>query len=330
MHALHTHDGEHDNAEALDREIAAYVAFLKGVVRSNHARLVDKIVQRVRCSVGRWWSSAEIKVYGSIATGLCIPESDLDLVVNIPDNGGGSPVHLLAGELKGQVWVERLQAIYTAKVPVIKLVTENLPVDITFDVRSVNPANSYAHTDLDHHNSSHTGLATCGYITRLKKDYPALEPLVLILKQYLYCVMLNSTFTGGLASYSLVLMVASYLKFYGKGNHNLGTLLLGFFELYGKLLDYERVGISLMEPEGFFARDETCYVDYGPVQLLIIDPLCPTNNVASNTFALYKVKQAFANGYNTLTERFASPFYPLLLSRILPIVMSNGFQPVPR
>ena len=81
---------------------------------------------------------------------------------------------------------------------------------------------------------------------------------------------------------------------------------------------------------GFFARDETCYVDYGPVQLLIIDPLCPTNNVASNTFALYKVKQAFANGYNTLTERFASPFYPLLLSRILPIVMSNGFQPMPR
>ena len=76
---------------------------------------------------------------------------------------------------------------------------------------------------------------------------------------------------------------------------------------------------------GFFARDEACAVDYGPVQLLIIDPLCPTNNVAASTFALYKVKQAFANGYNTLTERFASPFCPSLLSRLLPIVMTNGF-----
>ena len=113
--------------------------------------------------------------------------------------------------------------------------------------------NTYAHTDLDHSNQSnslvHTGLNTSKYILQLKKEYPALEPLVLILKQYLYCVLLNCSYTGGLASYSLVLMVASYLKFYGKQSHSLGTLLLGFFELYGKLLDYSTTGISLCEPE---------------------------------------------------------------------------------
>lgn len=77
---------------------------------------------------------------------------------------------------------------------------------------------------------------------------------------------------------------------------------------------------------GFFTRDENCFNHYGPAQVLIIDPLCPTNNIASSTFAMYRVKQAFANGYNTLSERFASPFTPSLLCRLLPIMLSNGFS----
>eukprot|EP00012_Vannella_robusta_P001798 CAMPEP_0206189626 /NCGR_PEP_ID=MMETSP0166-20121206/4280_1 /ASSEMBLY_ACC=CAM_ASM_000260 /TAXON_ID=95228 /ORGANISM="Vannella robusta, Strain DIVA3 518/3/11/1/6" /LENGTH=1101 /DNA_ID=CAMNT_0053605577 /DNA_START=24 /DNA_END=3331 /DNA_ORIENTATION=+ len=333
MHVLHTHEEEHEIAAALASEVHSYVAFLKKVVRDHQMRLADKIVQRIRCLVGSLWSSAEIKIYGSIATGLCIPESDLDLVVYIPDavSVGGSPVLLLAGELKGKPWVKQIQPIYTAKVPVIKLVVDNLAVDITFDVRSQAQPNTYAHTDLDHSNqvSTHTGLSTSKYILQLKKEFPALEPLVLILKQYLYCVLLNSAYTGGLASYSLVLMVASYLKFYGKNNHSLGTLLLGFFELYGKLFDYSTVGISLCEADGFFTRDDSCYKHYGPAQLLIVDPLCPSNNIASGTFAMYRVKQAFANGYNTLTDRFSSPYTPSYLSRLLPIMLSNGFAFVP-
>lgn len=253
MHVLYTHEEEHEVANALSKEISSYVDYLKNIVRNHHLRLIDKIIQRVRCSVGSLWSSAVIRVYGSIATGLCIPESDLDLVVCIPDESvGGSPVLLLAAELKGKPWVDQIQAIYTAKVPVIKMVIDGLSVDITFDVRIQNQAiHYYAQTDLDHSNqsNSHTGINTTNYILQLKKDYPALEPLVLIIKQYLYCVLLNSSYTGGLASYSLVLMVASYLKFYGKSSKNLGTLLLGFFELYGKLFDYDNAGLSIMEPE---------------------------------------------------------------------------------
>jgi len=73
MHVLHTHEEEHEVANALSKEISSYVDYLKNIVRTHHLRLIDKIIQRVRCSVGSLWSSAVIRVYGSIATGLCIP-----------------------------------------------------------------------------------------------------------------------------------------------------------------------------------------------------------------------------------------------------------------
>ena len=260
--------------EKLHIEISEYLLELKEVVEKIHTKFVDKIIQRIRCCVGRLWPSAEINIYGSFATGLCIPESDVDLVISLPDPAGTpSPLHLLSAELKGQSWVKKIQPIYTAKVPVIKLIVDDIPVDITFDfpfiLNQPNLSQFIAHTDLFHlgifhhrqqtstyhpyyQSISHTGVQTCEFVIQLKSQYPTLEPLVLILKQYLLCVMLNSSYTGGLASYSLVLMVACYLKFYGKNVSNLGSSLLGFFELYGKLFDYDNIGISLSDNEFFF------------------------------------------------------------------------------
>lgn len=89
-----------------------------------------------------------------------------------------------------------------------------------------------------------------------------LPPLVLVLKQFLYEKGLNNTYTGGLGSYCLVLMVISFLQskrfsgnnifnndnkagFEEKGKFNLGILLLEFLELYGKKFDYNNMGISI-------------------------------------------------------------------------------------
>jgi DNA polymerase sigma len=82
---------------------------------------------------------------------------------------------------------------------------------------------------------------------------------VLVLKQYLHERGLNESYTGGLASYSLVLLVASFLQKYGRvfqqhvplpAGHqdaNLGALLLGFLELYGKRFDFDEMGISIFD-----------------------------------------------------------------------------------
>ena len=42
--------------------------------------------------------------------------------------------------------------------------------------------------------------------------FPCLPPLVLVLKQFLLQRDLNEVFTGGISSYSLILMVISFLQ----------------------------------------------------------------------------------------------------------------------
>lgn len=43
-------------------------------------------------------------------------------------------------------------------------------------------------------------------------EYPSLQYLVIVLKQFLVERELNEVYTGGISSYSLILMVIGYLK----------------------------------------------------------------------------------------------------------------------
>jgi len=49
-------------------------------------------------------------------------------------------------------------------------------------------------------------------VAQLRKELPALPPLVLVLKQFLYEKKLNQAYTGGLCSYALLLTVANHLR----------------------------------------------------------------------------------------------------------------------
>ena len=49
------------------------------------------------------------------------------------------------------------------------------------------------------------------------EKYPYLKHLVLVLKQFLLQRDLNEVFTGGISSYSLILMVVSFLQMRGRG-----------------------------------------------------------------------------------------------------------------
>jgi hypothetical protein len=90
------------------------------------------------------WPKASVEVYGSSATLLCIPSSDLDLVVigtrpalvcrlsfQRPPLAGahptesGNPFEMLVRELKKQPWLHMpsFQPIETARIPVIKLIS---------------------------------------------------------------------------------------------------------------------------------------------------------------------------------------------------------------
>ena len=87
------------------------------------------------------------------------------------------------------------------------------------------------------------GLRAIATIERLFSDVgtQAARALVVTVKAFLHQRGLNEVFSGGLGSYAVVCLVVSFLQLHPgiQGGQldpsaNLGTLLVEFFELYGK------------------------------------------------------------------------------------------------
>jgi hypothetical protein len=207
--------------------------------KQNTKRL--QAVERMTRLVKAVWPRAQVKLYGSHVTGLCVPSSDLDFVVCLPAVHKNAPAvapgalegrnavnessqRLLARRLKGESWIDprSMKLIERTVVPVIKVATKDtkartLQLDITFD------------------SPGHHGLEAVEMVTQTMVELPMLRPLVLVLKQFLLDRCLLTAYTGGLSSYCLFLMVARYLQEQPSswGVSDWGSLLMGFLDFYG-------------------------------------------------------------------------------------------------
>ena len=84
--------------------------------------------------------------------------------------------------------------------------------------------------------------ATCGHVgdksalwvTRSLEDLPQSRPITLVLKRYLHGKNLLSSYTGGVSSYGLFLMVVAFLRSGGGAAGDLGSKLTGFLEFFGR------------------------------------------------------------------------------------------------
>eukprot|EP00952_Eustigmatos_sp_NYUAD-ZCMA_P009609 39628-Eustigmatos_ZCMA.PRE.1 len=74
-------------------------------------------------------------------------------------------------------------------------------------------------------------------------ENPGLRPVVLVLKQFLKERGLMESYSGGLSSYGLVLMVARYLQEQSPVMDT-GSLLLGFLDFHSNHFDPRSIGIS--------------------------------------------------------------------------------------
>lgn len=143
-----------------------------------------------------------------------------------------------------------------------------------------------------------------------KKQFPNLPKLVLVLKQFLLQRDLKEVFTGGISSYSLILMVISFIQLHPRydahdANANLGVLLLEFFELYGRFFNYYRVGIRIKDGGSYVSKTEIqkqMDPNYRPSILCIEDPLNPSNDIGKSSYGAIVVKQAFEYAYDILHQ----------------------------
>ncbi|GAB4861927.1 hypothetical protein Ancab_037182 [Ancistrocladus abbreviatus] len=254
--------------------------FCKQVAAQNLIKrpYINWAVKRVTRSLQVLWPRSRTNIFGSNATGLSLPTSDVDLVVCLPPVRNLEPIKeagILEGRngiketclqhaaryLANQEWVkaDSLKTVENTAIPIIMLVVE-VPDDLICSAASSarTPTNepskltgeegicqtdmggpdkfSLKHSDVDKFSlkhsdvsndgqdaksvrldisfksSSHTGLQTTELVKQLTEQFPASIPLALVLKQFLADRSLDQSYSGGLSSYCLVLLITRFLQ----------------------------------------------------------------------------------------------------------------------
>lgn len=310
----------------LHNEIVAFCHLVEPMPEEFRER--ENLIKRVRKLVEETFREPKIELFGSQATGLLLPSSDIDLVVHIPEknwNKDGketssmSPRAVLAQKIR-QEWLQELsylEVIEQTKVPLVKFTHEptNVSIDICFNQPSGPPAAVYMKR----------------YLTAL----PPLRPLTFVLKYFLAVRRLNEPYTGGIGSFLLQLMIVSFLQHrerhalnYRKPSlHNLGSLLLEFLELYGNDFNYYTTGITVRHDGFYFSkgsreRKSNFYNENRPFLLAMENPLDTNNDVGTNSFRIQTVQRSFGHAHKTLLAHLATPGLtdgPSILQTILPV-----------
>ncbi|XP_055911950.1 non-canonical poly(A) RNA polymerase protein Trf4-1-like [Eupeodes corollae] len=257
---------------------------------AEHA-IRNEVVLRIEAVVHTIWPAAVVEIFGSFRTGLFLPTSDIDLVVL--GMWEKLPLRTLETELiaRGIAEPSSVRVLDKASVPIIKLTDREsqVKVDISFNMQS--------------------GVQSAELIKEYKQQFPLLAKLVLVLKQFLLQRDLNEVFTGGISSYSLILMCISFLQLHPRQIHsetaNLGVLLLEFFELYGRKFNYMKIGISIKNGGRYIPKEDLQreMVDgHRPSLLCIEDPLTAGNDIGRSSYGALQVKQAFEYAYLMLSQ----------------------------
>jgi len=244
----------------------------------------------------------EVHLYGSHSTNLCLPWSDLDVVLISKNNKNNQlsleSKHLLLSKLyenlKSQPWIKDINYISSANIPIIKL----------YSIEKYNNM----HIDISIQDEKHFGLRCVDLVKQFMNKYESLKPLVLALKNILKRANLNDPYKGGISSYGLILMIVYFLQqqeYAGidisTNENNLGQLFYDFIHFYA--IEYEfNKSIIFVKNNANDLED----LKYQNIQhtsgLIIIDPLNPANNVAKSCFQYLGIRMAFIISLKALLE----------------------------
>jgi len=315
LHALHMR---------LHHTIAAVAQEAAENVQDNfvaHAWAITAILGAVQ----QVWPGAKVHMYGSRATGLPLPDSDLDIAVEIPTKRGKQSgqkpetkngdsgvfkaeakkwpylprecVATLGNLLKKESWVDAVESITTTAIPVIRACATSpasaggiqVPLDISFVA------------------SDHRGDLAVMVVRELMKVYPILKPLVIYMKGLLKKHELGNAYTGGMSPYATVILVAYFL---GRSaiHENLGHAYLSFLHFVGHIFDPKQESVQIDVPLECLGTTPQESITQHTGMLHIIDPTCTTNNVGRTAFRFHEVQQVCTLALFHLTQ----PLRPMM------------------
>nr|XP_040021860.1 terminal nucleotidyltransferase 4A-like [Gasterosteus aculeatus aculeatus] len=298
----------------LHEEIVDFFNFMSP--RPEEEAMRRAVVNRIERVIKDMWPTARVEIFGSFSTGLYLPSSDIDLVVfgkwdrpPLQELERALRKHNVAGPYP-------IKVLDKATVPIIKLTDHEteVKVDISFNVE--------------------TAVKAAQFIKSYLKKYTVLPPLIFALKQFLLQRDLNEVFTGGISSYSLILMAISFLQLHPRidtrrANINLGILLIEFFELYGRDFNYMKTGIRVKNGGAYASKEEMLKAigsENRPSMLCIEDPIQPGNDVGRSSYGVLQVKQVFdfaymvlSHGVSPLARAYPNKEYDSTLGRIIKV-----------
>ena len=277
----------------------------------------------------------EFLFYGSYSTGLSLEISDIDILIKFKiknkNNNNNlnsyqnietiiSVLEMAFKENKQKLNINQINPIYTASVPVIKLecnLTDIIPENIKKELNKSYPFNfnndilklNFDFTFIEVNNikekQSIPSQEIIKYIKDVIKTYPSIRPILLVLKRFMQIKKLNSSFHGGISSYSLFLLLYAYNLKFEENNENynyidyfkmyLGKELLGFFSFYSNL-DFSIYSIDVKKNNPINMLDKL----HGS-SILLIDPITGLN-VAKSTFHIEQIKYLFNDAAMTINN----------------------------
>ncbi|KAJ5327775.1 hypothetical protein N7452_008165 [Penicillium brevicompactum] len=275
----------------LNHEILSFYNWAKPQEFENIVR--RDLVERLNTAFKNRYPGVEIHAFGSFASGLYLPTADIDLVL-LSNSFRRTGVRTF-GERKGQIYAfsgflkgtniavpNSIECIAHARVPILKFVDKltGLRVDMSFD--------------------NNSGLIANETFQQWKTQFPAMPVILSVIKQFLLIRGLNEVPTGGLGGFSITCLVTSLLQHMPQGQQqpNLGSILMDFFNFYGKYFQFGHVGIRL-NPPGYFNK-----IYFGnPDRLTIEDPNNRDNDISGGTREVDLILRTFAGAHTTLKNR---------------------------
>uniref|UniRef100_A0A5B6YHI2 Putative non-canonical poly(A) RNA polymerase PAPD5 n=2 Tax=Davidia involucrata TaxID=16924 RepID=A0A5B6YHI2_DAVIN len=101
----------------------------------------------------------------------------------------------------------------------------------------------------------------------------------------------------------LIAMLRSLREYQASPEHNLGILLVNFFDIYGRKLNTSDVGVACKGAGTFFLKSSRGFSINGrPFLISIEDPQASENDIGKNSFNYFQVRSAFAMAFSTLTN----------------------------
>ena len=183
--------------QSLQKDIIDFmnlVTYKISIIKPKVNELINLIQKSVENSIG---NDFKVKLYGSHATGLCLPWSDIDVVlckengnINQNDNLYSNkyiPLHDLFNYLQKNNDFKSINYIGATSVPLIKIKTKE-----NIDIKNV---------DISLQDNTHYGIKCVSLVLNYKNEYEVLLPMVLALKNILKQAKLNDPYTVSIYFY---------------------------------------------------------------------------------------------------------------------------------